>query len=248
MADAHRPPDRLFQQQLPGEEVPKARKTSALAIIVPIIGIVGIPLVLILLPILGILLPALSGARQAARQIKNTNQIRGINHGMTTYGAANHGYYPGLDSNGNPVDLTVENRIWTMLDSNLISSDYMISPNELKTTWQAGPLTSDNYSYTLLDISENGERRNEWRQTNNGMAITISDRNTGSSAASQDVMSVNTQSPGYWAGSVAYNDGHAAYETIHEQDVKYGSGPTYQSDNIFEAAGEDDAMMIYQGD
>ena len=212
-----------------------------------ILGGLGITLVPVVLMI-GILLPALGAARRAARQMVNTTQVRGIMQGTITYGGTNQGYYPGLDSRGNPIDLTVEGRFAEMLDQNLFSGEYLISPSETKIIWQAGPVTTDNYSYAMLDVSDDGGRRKEWRQKMNNMAIAISDRNTGTSGASTDVMSIHTGYPGDWAGSVGFNDGSATFENYHELQTQYGSGPVNPNDNLFEIAGNDDAMMIYTGE
>lgn len=225
----------------------RALTGKGIAITATVLGGLSITLVPVILMI-AILLPALGAARRAARQMQNTAQVRGIVQGLVTYGGGNGGYYPGIDEYGNPVDLTVENRFWVMLDNNIFTGEYLISPSETKTIWQSGPLTTANYSFALSDVSDKGGRRDEWWQSINTMAITISDRNTGTSGANADVMSVHTGPPGHWAGSVGRNDGSTSFENIHELDVQYGKGQKYLRDNIFEMTGTDDAMMIYSGD
>lgn len=218
-----------------------------MAIAATVLGGLSITIVPVLLMI-GILLPALGAARRAARRMQNTTQVRGVAQSLVIYGDGNRGYYPGIDQFGNPADLTVENRFWVLLDNNSFSGEYLVSPSETKTVWQSGPLTTANYSFALLDISDEGGRRDEWRETINVSAITVSDRNTGTSGANADVMSIHTGSPGDWAGSIGRNDGSASFDNTHEQDVRYGRGQTYSLDNIFEMTGTDDAMMIYSGD
>lgn len=225
----------------------RALTGRGMAITATVLGGLSITLVPVVLMI-AILLPALGAARRAARQMKNTTQIRGIAQGFSIYGGNNGGYYPGIDEYGNPVDLTVENRFGVLLDNNMFTGEYLISPSETKTVWRSGPLTTANYSFALSDISEKGGRRSEWWKSINGMAITISDRNTGASAADADVMSVHTGYPGDWAGSIGRNDGSASFENTHEQDVQYGKGQAYPFDNIFEMTGTDDAAMIYSGE
>lgn len=224
----------------------RALTGRGMAITATILG--GLSLTLAPLALLiGIMLPALGAARRAARQMQNTTQVRGIMMGMQAHAAGNNDFYPGLDRKGNPVDLTVEGRFAEMLDQNIFNGQYLISPSETKIPWTAGPVTSDNYSYALLDVSDM-QRRREWRDSLNYQAILISDRNTGVSSDNQDVMSIHTSFPGDWRGSVGRGDGSAMFENTHELDTKYGTGSNHQFDNIFEEAGPDDAVMIYEGD
>ena len=196
----------------------------------------------------GIMLPALGAARRAAQQMKNTTQLRLVTQSMITDSTNNRGHYVGLDKFGDPVDLTVEGRFTHLLDQNYFTPDALISPSETKTPWVAGLATSDNYSFSLSDISDAGGRRDEWRDTMNYRAITISDRNTGHSSAPSGVQSIHTDAPGHWAGSIGRNDGSASFENTHELDVQYGKGQPHLFDNIFEMTADDDAMMIYTGE
>jgi uncharacterized protein DUF4190 len=225
----------------------RALTGRGLAVAATVMGGLSVTVIPILLMI-GILLPALGAARRTARKMKNTTQIRGITQALVTTANQNGGYYPGLDRRGNPADLTVEGRFFLLLDQNAFAGDYLISPAETKAEWITGQLTTDNYSYALLDISEDNERRKEWRSNINAYAIPISDRNTGASAGAADVMSVHTYAPGYWEGSVAWNDGSAAIENTHELETQYGNSQGYQYDNIFEQSADDDAAMIHAGD
>ena len=55
--------------------------------------------------LIGILLPALGAARNTARQLQNSTQLRGIQQGFFTYAQSNKtgskdGWYPGLDPRG----------------------------------------------------------------------------------------------------------------------------------------------------
>jgi Domain of unknown function (DUF4190) len=225
----------------------RALTGRGLAITATVLGGLSLTLAPIAL-LIGIMLPALGAARRAARQMQNTTQVRGITQGMVTYAGSNKGNFPGINAYGDPVDLTVEGRFAEMLDQNLFSGEYLISPSETKIVWTAGPVTMDNYSYALLDISDPGLRRSAWRRAIGYIVPVISDRNTGTSGASTDVMSIHTNFPGDWAGSVGFNDGSATFENYHEIQTRYGSGPVNPNDNLFEMAGNDDAMMIYTGD
>lgn len=227
----------------------RALTGRGMALTATILGGLGITIIPLALMI-GILLPALGAARRAAQQMKNTTQVRQVVMGMTSHSQNNGGYYPGIDSSSFPVDLTVEGRYAELLDLNYFSGDVLISPSETKTVWQSGPVTTANYSHALLDISDPGPRRSAWSNYYIGAlpAPVISDRNTGTSGAAQDVMSIHTGYPGDWRGSVGFNDGHATFENYHELQTQYGSGPVKPNDNLFEMAGDDDAMMIYTGD
>lgn len=226
----------------------RALTGRGMALAATILGGLSITLIPVAL-LIAILLPALGAARHAAQQMVNTTQVRQVVMAMDAYSQNNGGYYPGIDASSLPIELTVEGRYAEILDSNYITGNVLISPNETKTVWQSGPVTSDNYSYALLDISDPGPRRSGWSgYVNTQGAPVISDRNTGTSGAAHDVMSIHTGTPGDWAGSVGFNDGHASFENYHEVQTQYGSGQPHPNDNLFEMAGEDDAMMIYEGD
>lgn len=186
--------------------------------------------------------------------MKNTTQVRGMTQSLMTYGGSNKGYYPGLNSKGEVIDVSVEHRFWVLLDGNYFSGDYAISPSEAKMAWTTGTVSSANYSFAMLKLDGDvgkkltAGRGDEWRATGNPEAVVLSDRNAGSDAHSH-VQSIHTTSPGTWHGSVARNNGSASFENTHLQDTRYGkAGPLNIDDNLFEAAGADDAYMIYTGD
>ena len=75
----------------------------------------------------------------------------------------------------------------------------------------------------------------------------ISDRNTGSDADA-NVESIHSGRSGVWYGSTGRNDGSASFEITHLFNTRYGpKGTPNPSDNLFEAAGDDDAYMIHTG-
>ena len=130
--------------------------------------------------LIGILLPALGAARTAARQMKNTTQLRGIHQGMFTYAQENKGYYPGLDSSGQPeggngaVAHTTDTnstyrtpsfgthplrRLAIMMESNYFPPEYVLAPGdnakELPDANDPFPNANvgvNNYSYAMSDI------------------------------------------------------------------------------------------------
>lgn len=101
--------------------------------------------------LIGILLPALGAARTAARQMKNSTQVRGIHQGMVIFAQSNDGYYPGIeDANASnevdrfvldadttvagaqPAGMMVIGRYCLMLEDNLFQAEYLISPGETR--------------------------------------------------------------------------------------------------------------------
>lgn len=174
----------------------------------------------------------------------------------------------GLSGDGD----TVEARYWIMLDGGFFTPEYAISPSENDsrvteydpgTGRHSNPVVWDNttrhFSYAMLSIDGTpgrpptaAGRAYEWTQTLNTNAIVVSDRNTGSNAMA-GVQSIHTQTRGDWKGTVLWNDNHVGFEQGQYFETRYGTGsyrdpPTYTRDNLFEAAADDDAYMIHQGD
>ena len=205
--------------------------------------------------------------------MQNSTQLRGIHLGLQTYANSNKDQFPGLDSNGvvlgDGVDTghsgdgdTVEARYWILLDASFITPDFTISPSEteLRYDWTPpGPVTLDNYSYAMLQVDGQpgspivGDpktpcRAQEWSQTLNSQAVVMADRNLGPDANS-NVWSIHSGQTGQWEGSILWNDGHVAFEQTHVLPMtQYGGGPSHHNDNLFEAAGDTDADLIYTGD
>lgn len=210
--------------------------------------------------LIGIMLPALGAARRTARQMQNNTQVRSIHQAAVIYSQNNNGFFPGLTAQGEILEdgpmttgdsgngATPAARMWIMLDGNYFTSDYAISPSETLTPWAGGHVLPSEFSYALLDISEPGGRRDEWRDTLNTEAAVISDRNTGVSGDPADYMSIHTDTPGDWRGSVVWNDNHVVFETDAILYTKYADYAPNPNDNLFEAAGANDAMMIHDGE
>ena len=210
-----------------------------------ILGGISIPMAVIAI-LIALLLPALGAARHTARQMQNNTQVRGIHQAMVMYAQSNKSYYPGIGLQGEVVDPSAAGRLQLLLEGNYFTGEYLISPSDTgMTPWTSGQLLPTEYSYAILDIAEPGGRRDEWRDTLNTEAVTVSDRNTGVSGNPADYMSVHTDTPGDWRGSVGWNDNHVVFETDAILSTKYGDYDPNPNDNLFEAAGANDAMMIH---
>ena len=222
------------------------------------VTMVNVIVIVIVLVLVGVLLPVVMSFRShrsGPTGMKNTTQIRGITQSLITYADGNNTYYPGLNTKGEVLDITVENRYWLMLDQNYFTGDYAISPSESKRAWTTGVVSSDHYSFSMLELEgdlgkePDPGRGEEWRETISTQAIILSDRNTGTDAHA-GVQSIHrSSSSGYWTGSIGRNDGSASFDSTHLQDTRYGkTGPVHIDDNLFEEAGADDAYMIYTGE
>lgn len=102
--------------------------------------------------LIAILLPALGAARDSARQLQSTTQLRGMQQGFHVYGVDNKDFYPGVQSvtltgadftpasavatvsNGSGRD--VLNRLAIALEADLFTPEILISPVETNTNVQ----------------------------------------------------------------------------------------------------------------
>ena len=172
--------------------------------------------------LIGILLPALAAARRTARQIQNTTQVRGIHQSLVIAAQSNNQYFVGLDRNGVTETARTEGRFLELLEDDAFTGEYVISPSETRTEWNAGltSLSTANYSYGLRNIAGSGQiSASQWKADEDGDKVALSDRginneSTGYSAAAA-IRSVHTapdDGVSQWRGSVAYNDNHASFE------------------------------------
>ncbi len=228
--------------------------------------------------LIGILLPALGAARRTARQMQNSTQVRGIHQACIIFAQGNNTWYPGKDRDGavesghtfrvgaiqtaapdNDPDSPAY-RLRRLAEDNHFAGAYMISPSETKKVWSAGPLTTANHSYAMLETQTAlPQRYNEWRNTNNAEAPVISDRGVVHTGSGIRSVHTNPKTSGAveWRGSVAWNDNHVSFEPDFTVDTKYGRKST-ADDNLFRTAadvsagtgdnadgGTHDAWMVY---
>jgi len=73
-------------------------------------------------------IPAMNCSICTVRRVENINRVRGIHQSLVLWSADNNGFYPGLNTNGQPVDLTVEARFQVLLEGNYVTPMYIISP------------------------------------------------------------------------------------------------------------------------
>lgn len=173
----------------------------------------------------------------------------------------------------------VQARFWILLDGDFFTPEYAISPSEIGkiTEYQHGndhvsaPVmwngATKHYSYAFLDIhadpnnakqvaKDAAGRGAEWSQTLNSQAIVVSDRNIGKNAT-DGVMSIHTDDPGDWRGSVLWNDNHVGFESTHFFVTKYANGQLHAdpfggngSDNLYASDNDPnglagvDALMV----
>ncbi|MEM6504584.1 MAG: prepilin-type N-terminal cleavage/methylation domain-containing protein [Planctomycetota bacterium] len=129
--------------------------------------------------LIAILLPALGSARKAARQMQNSTQLRGIHQGMFGFAQDNKGWYPGIDSSGQPLrggsighindpdstyrsqglGVNAARRIAILYELDYFPPAYLISPGDTAkvlpdTSVPIGSrnVTWDNNSYSMLSF------------------------------------------------------------------------------------------------
>lgn len=223
--------------------------------------------------VLAVLLPVLASAfRRTTNEPRASHRLRGIHQGTYVFAQSNKFYYPGLDSQGNPLPdglettgnsgegTTVEARLWILLRGDFFSPGYLIDAKETDPqiaeygheaaepdrVWaeMSRPVTARDYSYAMLAINDPGERRMEWRETVNPQAVVLSDRNIGSA---DNPSSIHVEAGRPWKGHAAWNDNHVSFESRPVLETKYHNTPLLPEDELFRAASTDDALLIHSG-
>ena len=238
--------------------------------------------------LIGILLPALSAARTAARKMTNNTQLRGLQQNMVTFANSNNDYFPGIDgSTGNnyydgssgstaftntsytsggtasTTEIDPET-VWAiMLNNNLFSPKYIISPGETSSavtavtnstgTGSTGQTVKlQNGSYAILKVGDSTStaldagRRMEWKNSLTSDAPVLSDRgNVGKNtdAATGDYLATTsiwtstnsdpTSSPADWTGGVVFNDNHVKTVSNAQLTSTTYDNTSNNKDNLF---------------
>jgi hypothetical protein len=80
--------------KIPAPEMAPVRKSNGGLVALLVGGGVVLLSCLIIVPMIGILLPALGKARQSARQLKDSTQVRGVHQGLVLWAQSNSDTYP----------------------------------------------------------------------------------------------------------------------------------------------------------
>lgn len=223
--------------------------------------------------VLAVLLPVLAGAfRRTTNEPRASHQLRGIHQGIYVFAQSNKFYYPGLDSQGNPLPdgllttgnsgegTTVEARFWILLRGDFLTPGYLIDAMETNPqiaeygheaadpdrVWaeMSRPVTARDNSYAMLAINDPGARWMEWRETANPQAVVLSDRNIGSA---DNPSSIHVQAGRPWKGHAVWNDNHVGFEQQPTVVTKYSTSVVFPEDYLFAAESGDDAYLIHSG-
>ena len=135
--------------------------------------------------LIAILLPALGAARQSARKMQNSTQLRGIHQALVIFAQSNKTYYPGLNSDGTTMTVAEVNETGTFtgwrgtsngrnssavfaiaLNQEVFTPEYLINPEDGEALpvggadtdldWSGNPDNeANNFSYANLYWQEN---------------------------------------------------------------------------------------------
>lgn len=139
--------------------------------------------------LIAILLPALSSARESARQMQNSTQLRGIHQGMFAFAQDNKGWFPGIHSDGQPLQrngsiahvsdtgatyrtfsfgINTTRRVAILYELDYFPPQYLLAPGEtVKVLPDISVTTGENvngqnHSYAMLAFDKQGETSDRW--------------------------------------------------------------------------------------
>ena len=209
------------------------------------------------LAVVAVLLPALTAARRGARCAQEGTQTRGIHQGEIFFAQQNNRWCAGFDRNGkldtdhvfdgepqstdwNGYDQSTPRapawRLRRLLENDYFTGEYCVSPSETKPFWSTGvSMDPDKFSYAMLKIEGEADspRKQEHKETNNALAVVISDRLIRNSSGYRSVHTYPDDPNAIdWKGSVCWNDNHVTFEITFVLDTKYGD-ITNKDDNLF---------------
>lgn len=225
-----------------------------------------VSLIVLSIFIIALSVPTGEAAGRSSRRMQNSSQLRGIHQGLVTYANSNKNWFAGIDSSGSDEGVWVEQRYQLLLEGEYFTPEYALSPYESDPTIYAWPgsgvVIQHNYSFAMLQLPATGARRSEWSQSLNSQAIVVADRNTGTKSSTygyhNDQWTSKTTfgcthsrrqpyiNANHWVGNVLWNDNHVAFEPTDTLSTKYGPVAN-ASDNLFNATGTDDALLIHTG-
>jgi len=223
--------------------------------------------------LISILLPALGSARHSARVMSSNTQLRGNTQGFMAYAQDNKQWLPGMDGNdkaevrseshgGPAIGVTAwmygfqpTYRLGVLLDSDIATPDYMISPAETSADIQAvedgDRFNFPNHSYALQIIWAGGRRNADnsvdplpngasyWPHTTWNMEsmssrqLIMGDRLVAALARNPqnggDVDSYTTvlsKKAGDYVAGMAWADGHVSVANEPQVDAQFGASVT----------------------
>ena len=214
--------------------------------------------------LIGLIFPAIGAIKRNAKQTENNVAVRGIIQSMITYSESRRSFFPGFDGfqfDDNSAKVTgvssrgqnPEARYFVMLDQNYTTADAIISPAEEKDQWVRDEVSTDNYSFAMLDLasnpvsvtaldSANAYRREEWRNQQNPLAPLVTDRlaENGSTIVPiqgnpDTYLSIHDGSEeGKWIGSIGYGDLSVDFEKTSEVETRFADQRNEVDDIFFQ--------------
>ena len=211
--------------------------------------------------LIGILLPALNAARQTARKMQNSTQLRGIHQQLVVFAQSNKNWFPGLTPTGvldGAASLGLRHgSLGRMKREDFYTEEYLVSPAEvdpgINGTSPIVPVSTATGSYAVLRYSDQSVvltspstlGQLEWRESLRTTAVILSDREIATSM--NNPRSIWTSVNGQWQGSVLFNDNHVQFElTDKGYDGQYGQNRgtfgTGSINNLFDMTGGNGEM------
>jgi len=220
--------------------------------------------------LIGILLPALGAAKNAARRIANSNNLRGITQSMHSFAGQNSQVFPGRNKSGELLKAdvqkygvnygysgnghSVEARNAILLGGHFVEPQSLISPADVSSVKPfkfGATLTGLNSSYSMLEIGVGAGRQRVWNGGVSSHTPLVSDRIAPVAGGSKSFSvsdplkysSLWNNEPGKWEGNVSFGDVHTEYFTSPFMDqTKYG-GDAFSGCGIAEESDHDDDLF-----
>ncbi|QQE12759.1 hypothetical protein JD969_04665 [Planctomycetota bacterium] len=212
--------------------------------------------ILLLILIVVMVLPTCVAVRRTPSSMTSHMRMYQIAFALSMYSESNGGWSPGISFKRKIFAPTVEERYQLLFEDDYLQPIDALSSRDDKEEWVSGEVTTDHYSFAMLDIT-NGDRKAmralRWAQDLNDESPILGDRNIGENAEDQVQSIYERSKPGKWFGSVFYSDGHGDFVESHMIRTKYGRAEANESDNLFVEDFENDqsnidTKLIYSGE
>lgn len=207
--------------------------------------------------LIAILLPALGAARESARQMQNSVNLRSLHQATVIYAEENKGFYQGLTSKGDVMTTaqleadanvpagtfaflngtSVVPRFAVLAYQDVVAAEHLISPKDTdRFAWAGAPtlFTHQNISYAMLDIFvDNSPARKSWRNDLSALTPINSDRSTRGTPGPSTV-GESLWSEDIWQGGLVWNDGHTTFENSPDIGRTRLAGIDIEEDNLID--------------